>query len=184
METQAFLKILFWNLCLVNDLSSYLSSRAKLFVDYTSLFPVTHDITTSANELNNDLKNINYQAFQWKMSFNPRLRKQAQLKDFLIHLLCPTHSVRTPLALYYSLCSTFVTYGMPCYATGHQVLSNLTFLWKRRISLGMARILRMCLCPNLQFNSTSLNNNSGLVFIFVKIMGLFTCGEEISKLAA
>ena len=60
METQAFLKILFWNLCLVNDLSSYLSSRAKLFVDYTSLFPVTHDITTSANELNNDLKNINY----------------------------------------------------------------------------------------------------------------------------
>ena len=37
-----------------------------------------HDITTSANELNNDLKNISHWAFQWKMSFNPDPGKQAQ----------------------------------------------------------------------------------------------------------
>ena len=37
-----------------------------------------HDITTSANELNNDLKNISDWAFQWKMSFNPDPGKQAQ----------------------------------------------------------------------------------------------------------
>ena len=42
----------------INDLSGDLSSKAKLFADDTSLFSVTHDITTSANELSNDLKKI------------------------------------------------------------------------------------------------------------------------------
>ena len=45
-------------LFLIKDLSGDLSSKAKLFADDTSLFSVTHDITTSANELNNDLKKI------------------------------------------------------------------------------------------------------------------------------
>ena len=62
----------------INDLSGDLSSKAKLFADDTSLFSVTHDITTSANELNNDLKKISDWAFQWKMSFNPDPSKQAQ----------------------------------------------------------------------------------------------------------
>ena len=62
----------------INDLSGDLSSKAKLFADDTSLFSVTHEITTSANELNNDLKKISYWAFQWKMSFNPDPSKQAQ----------------------------------------------------------------------------------------------------------
>ena len=61
----------------INDLSGDLSSKAKLFADDTSLFSVTHDITTSANELNNDLKKISDWAFQWKMSFNPDPSKQA-----------------------------------------------------------------------------------------------------------
>ena len=42
----------------INNLSGDLSSQAKLFADDTSLFPVTHDITTSANERNNDFKKI------------------------------------------------------------------------------------------------------------------------------
>ena len=37
-----------------------------------------HDVDTSANELNNDLYQINRWAFQWKMSFNPDPSKQAQ----------------------------------------------------------------------------------------------------------
>ena len=45
-------------LFLINDLSGDLSFKAKLFADDTSLFSVTHDTTTSANELNNDLKKI------------------------------------------------------------------------------------------------------------------------------
>ena len=62
----------------INALSGDISSKAKLFADDTSLFSVTHDITTSANELNNDLKKISDWAFQWKMSFNPDPSKQAQ----------------------------------------------------------------------------------------------------------
>ena len=67
MSPQAFLKIPFWDHCFfliyINDLSGDLSSKAKLFTDDISLFSVTHDITTSANELNNDLKKISDWAF-------------------------------------------------------------------------------------------------------------------------
>ena len=44
---------------------------------------MTHDITASANELNNDLEKISDWAFQWKMSFNPDPSKQAQ-NSFLV----------------------------------------------------------------------------------------------------
>ena len=49
-----------------------------MFADDTSLFSVIHDVDASANELNNDLHQINKWAFQWKMSFNPDPSKQAQ----------------------------------------------------------------------------------------------------------
>ena len=62
----------------INDLTDGLSSNAKLFADDTSLFSVIHDVDASANELNNDLYQINKWAFQWKMSFNPDPSKQAQ----------------------------------------------------------------------------------------------------------
>ena len=62
----------------INDLADDLSSKANLFADDTSLFSVIDDVDTSANELNNDLYQINKWAFQWKMSFNPDPSKQAQ----------------------------------------------------------------------------------------------------------
>ena len=62
----------------INDLSDNLTSNAKLFADETSLISVVHDVNTSAKELNDDLKNINDWAFQWKMSSNPEPSKQAQ----------------------------------------------------------------------------------------------------------
>ena len=60
------------------DLPEGLSSNAKLFADDMSLFSVIHNSSTSALELNNDLAKINRWAFQWKMSFNPGPKKQAQ----------------------------------------------------------------------------------------------------------
>ena len=62
----------------INDLADGLSSNSKLLADDTSLFSVIHDVDTSANELNNDLYQINKWAFQWKMSFNPDPSKQTQ----------------------------------------------------------------------------------------------------------
>ena len=62
----------------INDLLEGLSSNTKLFADNTFLFSVIHDSNTSALELNSDLAKINRWAFQWKMSFNPDLKKQAQ----------------------------------------------------------------------------------------------------------
>ena len=62
----------------INDLSEGLCLNAKLFADDTSLFSVIHDSHTSALELDNDLAQINRWAFQWKMSFNPDPKKQAQ----------------------------------------------------------------------------------------------------------
>ena len=42
----------------INDLSGDLSSKTKLVADDTYLFNVAHDINTSANELNSDLKKV------------------------------------------------------------------------------------------------------------------------------
>ena len=43
----------------INDLSDNFASNAKLFADDTSLFSVVHDVNTSAEELNDDLKKVN-----------------------------------------------------------------------------------------------------------------------------
>ena len=48
----------------INDLADGLSSNAKLFADETSLFSVIPDVDTYANELNNDLYQINKWDFQ------------------------------------------------------------------------------------------------------------------------
>ena len=61
----------------INDLFGDLSCKVKLFADDESLFNVAHGISTSANELNSDLKVSNW-AFQWQKSFNPNPCKQAQ----------------------------------------------------------------------------------------------------------
>ena len=55
-----------------------MTSISKLFADDTSLFPVVHDISASAKELNEYFNKINSWAFQWKMNFNPDPIKQAQ----------------------------------------------------------------------------------------------------------
>ena len=55
-----------------------LSSNPQLFGDDTSLFSVVHDLNTSVNEINDNLKKIEAWAHQWKMSFNPDPLKQAQ----------------------------------------------------------------------------------------------------------
>ena len=62
----------------INNLSEGLSSNAKLFADDMSLFSMIHDSNTSALELNSHLSEINGWAFQWRMSFNPDPKKQAQ----------------------------------------------------------------------------------------------------------
>ena len=48
-------------------------------------------INTFAKELNDDLKKVNDWTFQWKMSFNPDLSKQAQEVIFSRKSKRPTH---------------------------------------------------------------------------------------------
>ena len=61
----------------INDLSDGLECNPKLFVDDTSLFATVHNIKKATNDLNNDLTKITKWDFQWKMSFNPDISKQA-----------------------------------------------------------------------------------------------------------
>ena len=49
-----------------------------LFADDTSLFSIIHDAEIRAYELNKDLLKVAEWAHQWKMPFNPDLKKQAQ----------------------------------------------------------------------------------------------------------
>ena len=62
----------------INDLSDNLQFNPKLFADDMTLFSTIKVPERTANNLNNDLKEINKWAFQWKMSFNPDPKKQAQ----------------------------------------------------------------------------------------------------------
>ena len=61
----------------INDLPDGLPSIVKLFADDAS-FPLVHDVSASAKELNKDLNKINSWAFQWKINFNLDLSKQSQ----------------------------------------------------------------------------------------------------------
>ena len=45
-------------------------------------FSVEHDINQSGINLNDDLEKISNRAFQWKISFNPDINKQAQKVSF------------------------------------------------------------------------------------------------------
>ena len=62
----------------VNDLSDNLQSNPTSFTDHPSLFSTIKGSERAANNLNNDLKETNKWAFQWKMNFNPDPKKQAQ----------------------------------------------------------------------------------------------------------
>ena len=61
----------------INDLPDGLPSIVKLFADDAS-FPVVHDVSASAKELNKDLNKINGWTFEWKINFNLDLSKQSQ----------------------------------------------------------------------------------------------------------
>ena len=62
----------------INDLPKGPSSKTKLFADNTKLFSVIHDSSTTRNELNDNLVKISKWEYQWKMSFNPYPKTQAQ----------------------------------------------------------------------------------------------------------
>ena len=85
----------------INDLSKNLSSNPKLPADDTSLFSVIHNLNTSTNNLNEDLKKINDWATQWKMSFKPDPTKQAQEVIF-------PHKIKKPLHIPLNFNSTNV----------------------------------------------------------------------------
>ena len=55
-----------------------MSSTVKLFANDTSIFSVVDDVNVSVMQLNNDFLKISKWAYQWKMSFNPDVSKQAQ----------------------------------------------------------------------------------------------------------
>ena len=75
----------------VNDLSNNLSSTSKIFVDDASLFFVVNDVNLSEFHLYSNLKNISEWAYQWKMSFNPDVSKQAQEVIFLRKAVKASH---------------------------------------------------------------------------------------------
>ena len=62
----------------INDLTKDISSTLKLFVDGTSIFSVVDDANVFEMRVNNNLLKISKWAYQWKMSFNPDVSKQAQ----------------------------------------------------------------------------------------------------------
>ena len=61
----------------INDLQEGIQSICEIFAGDTSLFSKIIDTRNPQNTLNFDLKSIKNWAYQWKMQFNPDLKKQA-----------------------------------------------------------------------------------------------------------
>ena len=55
-----------------------LRCNSKLFADGTSLFSTITSPAISSSNLNEDLIRLTQWVYQWKMSFNPDITKQAQ----------------------------------------------------------------------------------------------------------
>ena len=64
----------------------------NLFADDTSLFSVVNNANFSAFRVNNDLVKIQDWAFNWKMSFNPDLTKQAKEVTFSKKIIPGIHT--------------------------------------------------------------------------------------------
>ena len=62
----------------INDLPDGLTSICKIFADDTSLFSKAINKKKSEIEPNKNLKLISQWTYQWKISFNPDILKQAQ----------------------------------------------------------------------------------------------------------
>ena len=56
-------------------------------------FSVVHDISLSSFQLNDDLFKISNWAYQWKISFNPKVVKQAQEVIFCRKIQEVTHPI-------------------------------------------------------------------------------------------
>ena len=87
------------------------------------------------------------------------------------------------MVTYHSQCSTCVTYRTSCDAILHKEIPTQPFPGKQKISRRVADILRMFLCPHssLTCNQTSLINNSGLMFICVKIINFLLVGKRLAN---
>ena len=79
----------------INDLPEGLQFSVKLFADDTSLFSTVYDPNMSADQLDKDLKKISDWAYEWKITFNPDLSKQAQEVIFFRK----TNKINHPLLL-------------------------------------------------------------------------------------
>ena len=51
----------------INDLHDGINSLCKIFEDDTSRFSKVYDINNLGSKLNDDLENISYWTYQWKM---------------------------------------------------------------------------------------------------------------------
>ena len=68
----------------INDLLTKGYFINQLFADDTSNFFIVNDIDISEHELNIDLRKKSLCAYQWKMSFNPDISKQAHKVIYIL----------------------------------------------------------------------------------------------------
>ena len=62
----------------INDSTQGLRCNAKLFADSTSVFSTITSPAISSSNLNEESLKITQWSYQWKIFFNPDIKKQAQ----------------------------------------------------------------------------------------------------------
>ena len=86
----SILRPLLFLIC-INDLPDDLTSNPNMFSDESTLFFTVTDQNAMANQINNDLHNINTWFHQWKINFNPDTNKQTQEVIFICKIKVSAH---------------------------------------------------------------------------------------------
>ena len=93
----------------------------------------------------------------------------------------PTQSVRLPLVTYPWLCSTYVTYRIPYHASSHQVLPTTPLAREAEdFPRGGNHSKHVPLLIYLAWLQP-IYCNAGFIFLHVKLINNFACGEKFSK---
>ena len=106
----------------------------------------------------------------------------AQTSSFLVHHSFPNTVSQATLCNLNLTVQPCIIYETPRHAIGHQVLPMQLFLGKQRISLGVASIVRRCLCQHSQLTCNQFNQQFWINTYMHQNQEYFTCREDICKL--
>ena len=112
----------------INDLPDEIYSLCKIFADDTSLFSKVYYINKSVSELNANLEEKSYGAYQWKMQFNPDPNKQAH--QVIFSRKQSSNNLSYPPIKFNNIDIFFLTYTIYTFSKKTFKVTSYLYIWR------------------------------------------------------